>query len=63
MRFVHTVIIEQLPNGETLLTQETRKEGDGVPSEKMTEAVREYYEAFGKFFVNYKPSRQVIPAR
>lgn len=53
MKFIHTVIIEQLQNGETCLTQETRKEGDGRPSEQMNEAMRDYFNAFGEFFGNY----------
>jgi hypothetical protein len=53
MKFIHTVEIEQLPDGNTRLMQESRKDGEGQMSPRMRQAMADYFDAFGEFLSRY----------
>jgi hypothetical protein len=55
MKFVNIVTIEQLENGQTLITGSSRKVGQGQPSAQMRAAVKEWYDTFNAFFTAHKP--------
>jgi hypothetical protein len=55
MKFINTIEIKQLPNGETLITGSSRKVGQGQPSAQMKAAVKEWYDTFNTFFTAHKP--------
>jgi hypothetical protein len=55
MKFINTIEIEQLPNGETVITGSSRKVGQGQPSAQMRAAVKEWYDTFNTFFNAHKP--------
>jgi hypothetical protein len=55
MKFINTIEIEQLPNGETVITGSSRKVGSGQPSAQMRAAVKEWYDTFNAFFTAHKP--------
>jgi hypothetical protein len=56
LKFINTIEIKQMPNGETVITGSSRKVGQGQPSAQMRAAVKEWYDMFHAFFTAHKPA-------
>jgi hypothetical protein len=60
MKFIHTVTIEQTPDGRTWVTQASRKEGSGPVSPQMQATLTDYNAAFTGFFGKHRPTAETI---